>query len=55
MPKDPVCGMEVNEAEAAGVTVYKGITYFFCAPICKKDFDKDPERYVMDVPKPGED
>ncbi len=47
MAKDPVCGMEVSVEDAAGETVYKGNTYYFCAPACKKDFDKEPERYVV--------
>lgn len=46
MPKDPVCGMEVNPDEAAGVTLYDGTVYYFCAPICKRDFDADPEKYA---------
>jgi YHS domain-containing protein len=43
---DPVCGMEVDPGQAAGKSEYKGQTYYFCAPGCKKQFDRDPERYV---------
>ncbi len=46
MAKDPVCGMEVDEKEAAGKSEYKGKAYYFCAPGCKKSFDEDPEKYV---------
>ena len=46
MAIDPVCGMEVEPAQAAGQSEYKGQTYYFCAPGCKRQFDKDPERYV---------
>jgi len=46
MELDPVCGMMVNPQEAAGTSDYKGKTYYFCAPGCKKDFDKDPEKYL---------
>ncbi len=46
MTKDPVCGMDVDPKEAAGKSEYKGKTYYFCAPGCKKQFDRDPERYV---------
>lgn len=46
MAKDPVCGMDVDPAEAAGTSEYKGQTYYFCAPGCKRQFDRDPERYV---------
>jgi len=44
--KDLVCGMEIDPATAAGTSEYKGQTYYFCSPGCKKSFDKDPEKYV---------
>jgi YHS domain-containing protein len=44
--KDPVCGMDVDPATAAGKSEYNGQTYYFCAPGCKKSFDKEPEKYV---------
>ncbi|HSW46842.1 MAG TPA: efflux RND transporter periplasmic adaptor subunit, partial [Phycisphaerae bacterium] len=40
---DPVCGMRVKPAEAAGKSEYKGKTYYFCSSFCKREFDKDPE------------
>ena len=46
MAKDPVCGMEVNEKEAAGISEYKGKKYYFCNPGCKERFQKDPEKYL---------
>ncbi len=46
MAKDPVCGMEVDEKEAAAKSEYKGKTYYFCAPGCKKAFDENPEKYL---------
>ena len=46
MAKDPVCGMDVDEAKAAGTAQYKGRTYYFCSLGCKKSFDDDPARYV---------
>ena len=46
MAKDPVCGMDVNPQEAAGKSEYKGETYYFCGPGCKRDFDKSPEKFV---------
>jgi YHS domain-containing protein len=46
MAKDPVCGMNVNEKEAAGTAVYKGKTYYFCSNSCKARFEKEPEKYV---------
>ncbi len=46
MAKDPVCGMEVKENEAAAVSEYKGKKYYFCNPGCKEKFTKDPEKYL---------
>jgi Cu+-exporting ATPase len=44
--KDPVCGMDIDPETAAGTSEYNGQTYYFCAPGCKKSFDKEPEKYV---------
>ena len=44
--KDPVCGMDVDPAKAAGKSDYKGNTYYFCSRGCKESFDKDPESYL---------
>lgn len=44
--KDPVCGMQVNEQEAAGQSDYKGQTYLFCSQGCKTQFDQNPEQFV---------
>ena len=46
MAKDPVCNMNVNEAKAAATSVYKGVTYYFCAKGCKEKFDKEPEKFI---------
>jgi YHS domain-containing protein len=43
---DPVCKMDVDEQKAAATAEYKGETYYFCAPSCKKAFLDDPERYL---------
>jgi Cu(I)/Ag(I) efflux system membrane fusion protein len=40
---DPVCGMEVSPAKAAGRSEYKGKTYYFCSDHCKRKFDQNPE------------
>jgi Cu+-exporting ATPase len=44
--KDPVCGMEIDPGKAAGKSEYRGQTYYFCSPGCKKAFDKEPEKYA---------
>jgi Cu+-exporting ATPase len=46
MVTDPVCGMRIDPKEAAGTSVYKGQTYYFCSLGCKKAFEKEPEKYV---------
>jgi Cu+-exporting ATPase len=43
---DPVCGMEVQAADAAGRSVYEEQTYYFCSAECKREFDENPEDYV---------
>src|SRR5687767_8350243 len=49
---DPVCGMTVDPAGAAGHTEYKGKTYYFCATSCLRKFTADPERYLAPKPAP---
>lgn len=46
MAVDPVCKMEVEEKTAPAKSEYKGETYYFCAPGCKKEFDSNPNKYV---------
>ena len=45
MTTDPVCGMSVSE-NAALKTTYQGKTYYFCSPLCKNLFEREPEKYV---------
>lgn len=53
MAKDPVCGMTVDERQAAGTAEYQGKTYYFCSPGCKKAFEKEPQKYVRNSTKEG--
>ncbi len=46
---DPVCGMTVNPATAAGKYDYNGTTYYFCNPGCLTKFKADPEKYLAPV------
>ena len=46
MAKDLVCGMDVDEKKATAKSDYKGKTYYFCAPGCKRAFDANPEKYI---------
>ncbi|MHB8778161.1 MAG: YHS domain-containing protein [Anaerolineales bacterium] len=43
---DPVCGMDIEPAASAGTSEYKGQTYYFCSPGCKKSFYENPEKYL---------
>ncbi|MGQ0535058.1 MAG: YHS domain-containing protein [Methanobacteriota archaeon] len=44
--KDPVCGMTVEPAKAAGSSAHGRATFYFCSPSCKSKFDADPHRYM---------
>jgi P-type Cu+ transporter len=45
---DPVCGMTVDPAQAAGSSEYGGTTYYFCNPHCKTRFDANPQSFLGD-------
>ena len=44
--KDPVCGMTVDPAKAAGSKEYQGTTYFFCGKGCVAKFHAAPGKYL---------
>ncbi|MCX9085544.1 MAG: YHS domain-containing protein [Candidatus Methanoperedens sp.] len=46
MQIDPICGMKVDENTAPYTTEYKEKTYYFCARVCKKVFESEPEKYL---------
>ena len=48
MAMDPVCGMEVDERSPAATSEYQGQTYYFCAPGCKRAFDRNPEEFLKE-------
>jgi Cu+-exporting ATPase len=43
---DPVCGMLVDPAKAAGSYEYQGKTYYFCNPGCLAKFEATPAKYL---------
>jgi len=49
---DPVCGMTVNPATAAGSFEYKGDTYYFCSLHCLEKFRRAPAE-VLNKPPAG--
>ncbi len=53
MSIDPVCGMTVDPATAAGHVDYKGTTYHFCSQHCVQAFKADPEKFLAGKKKPA--
>ena len=54
---DPVCGMTIDPADAAGSWEYQGHTYYFCHPSCLTRFKAAPESFLApaaakDAPAP---
>ena len=43
MAKDPVCGMQVDEASAGATTKYGGQVLYFCSTDCQKEFLSNPQ------------
>jgi P-type Cu+ transporter len=50
---DPVCGMTVEPAHAAGVTEFEGKTYYFCSAHCLHKFQAEPRRFLGPAPEPA--
>ena len=48
--KDPVCGMMVDPARAAGSYEYGGKRWYFCNPRCLEKFRAEPEKYTGERP-----
>lgn len=46
---DPVCHMLVEVATARYKSDYNGQTYYFCAPGCKRTFEKNPQQFAVPV------
>lgn len=43
---DPVCDMKLSRDTAAEELDYDGKTYYFCAEVCRKMFEADPDKYI---------
>jgi P-type Cu+ transporter len=48
---DPVCGMTVDPARAAGHVDYQGQTYYFCGRGCVEKFRANPAEFVKPLPE----
>lgn len=49
--KDPVCGMVVGRLTAPATCLYDGKTYYFCADVCRDEFEANPEKYTSKWPR----
>jgi P-type Cu+ transporter len=47
---DPVCGMTVDPAKAAGSLEYEDRRYYFCSRGCLAKFEANPEAFVSKAP-----
>jgi YHS domain-containing protein len=45
---DPVCGMQVQRADAPASLVYAEEHLFFCSDRCKLRFEESPSRFTQD-------
>lgn len=43
---DPVCGMTIDPASAAGSHEHEGKTYYFCNPSCLERFKAEPMKFL---------
>ena len=44
---DPVCGMTVEIAGARHRSSYIGRDFYFCCPACKREFEREPEKFLV--------
>jgi Cu+-exporting ATPase len=52
MAVDPVCGMTIDPARAAGHLEHDRTTYYFCSKGCLAKFAADPDRYLAGATEP---
>jgi positive regulator of sigma E activity/YHS domain-containing protein len=48
MAVDPVCKMIVAPAEAPASFTHEDRTYYFCSPLCRNAFIRDPEKFLRE-------
>jgi Cu+-exporting ATPase len=54
LARDPVCGMNVNPAKAAGSVEHDGKQYHFCSKGCLARFQANPQKFLDPNFTPGE-
>ncbi|MGB5421522.1 MAG: heavy metal translocating P-type ATPase [Desulfobacterales bacterium] len=52
--RDPVCGMEVSDADSVFACGFKGSQYYFCSRNCRERFEAAPEKYLNSEADSGE-
>jgi P-type Cu+ transporter len=52
LERDPVCGMNVDPATAAGSFAFQGTTYHFCGKSCLIKFQAEPGKYLHPAATP---
>lgn len=52
-PEQKICPVMGGAIDKQCSTTYKGKTVYFCCPMCKPEFEKDPEKYVAKLPQFG--
>lgn len=45
--RDPVCSALIEPMQAYDRTLYQGITYYFCCPVCQGAFHNTPDLFVV--------
>ena len=53
MERDPVCGMNVDPAQAKATAQHAGKTYYFCCQGCATKFSAAPDAYLNGKTTPG--
>ncbi|MHB2020431.1 MAG: heavy metal translocating P-type ATPase [Candidatus Xenobia bacterium] len=51
MEIDPVCGMQVDPAQAGASETVDGRTFYFCHKVCARRFLREPQKYMAPVEK----
>jgi YHS domain-containing protein len=46
IPRDPVCGLEIDKERCPFTSTHGGREYRFCSADCKKAFELEPEKYI---------
>ena len=46
MAVDPVCGMAVTVGPGTPISEHAGTVHSFCTEVCKRRFEKEPERFL---------